>query len=230
MSMAVSWLLFPLVMLVLCLGCGLLLERATGRPLPGPLLPSIGLAVIIVLAELPTDRNATAGLATPVVIVVAVAGYALGWRRLRALRPDMWAVGVGCAAFALCAAPVVLSGHATFLGYFFLNDTAWHLALVDQLFAHGRDVASLKPGSFSGIVKPYLLNQYPVGTQLAAGAVRPLVGQDLAWVLQAYAALLLALVAVALHQILDRGVRVPALRAATAVTAAMSAPPTKQMA
>ena len=52
--MIAAWIAFPLVLLVLTLGCGLLLERATGRPL-GLLLVPGGLAVVIVAAELPDD-------------------------------------------------------------------------------------------------------------------------------------------------------------------------------
>jgi hypothetical protein len=218
--MAVAWLLFPLVLLAVALGCGLLVERAAGRRLPGALLPSLGLALVVVAAELCTDRRATAGLATAAVVVLASAGYVLGWRRLRGLRPDPWAVGVGVALFAVFAAPVVLSGHATFLGYFFLNDTAWHLVLMDQLLDRGRDVAGLPPGSFSGIAAPYLANQYPVGTQLVAASVRPLVGQDLAWLMAPYMAVVLALVGVTLHQLLARAVRPPVLRALVAIVAA----------
>src|SRR5437660_827312 len=126
MSMVVAWLLFPLVLLVVCGGCGLLIERVGGFRLPGALVPSVGFATVIVLGTALTYKSATAGLAPWVVAATALAGYAAGWRRLRASAPDRWAIVVGVGLFAVYAAPVVLTGKATFLGYLFLNDTAVH--------------------------------------------------------------------------------------------------------
>src|SRR3954452_1177927 len=107
------WVAFPLVLAALCIGCGLLVERAAG-PLPGALLAPVGLAALIVVASLATTNgvNATAGVW--LVVACAVAGFAAGrWRR----RADWWAVGAAVAVFAVFAALVVLSGQATFAGY-----------------------------------------------------------------------------------------------------------------
>src|SRR5882757_1694181 len=128
-----------------------------------------------------------------VVVVLAVAGFVLSWPRVRALRPDGWATATGIGVFLVLAVPVVLSGKATFLGYFFDNDTAVHLALVDQLFAHARTVLDLPPSSGSYIVGGYLATNYPVGAHAGLGLLRQLVGQDVAWVYQPYLAMLLAL-------------------------------------
>jgi hypothetical protein len=89
----VAWLLFPLVLLAVCLGCGLVVERIAGWSLPGGLLPSAGLAVVIVAATLSTERAVTAPLTTALIVVLALAGYVSSWRRLRSLRPEPWASG-----------------------------------------------------------------------------------------------------------------------------------------
>ena len=112
--MLVAWVLFPLVLLAVCLGCGLAVEWIAGGVLPGTLLPSLGLALVIVIATITTQSGTTAPLTTWVVVAIALAGYASAPQRLR---PEPWAVGVALGVFALCAAPVVLSGNATFLGY-----------------------------------------------------------------------------------------------------------------
>src|SRR5689334_7455444 len=135
--MLVAWVLFPLVLLAVCAGCGLLVERIAGFSLSGRLLPSLGLALVIVVASLTTDSSSFARFTTAVVVALAVVGYASSWRRVRALRPDRWAVGLGLAIYLIAAAPVVLSGSAAFLGYFTLNDAAVHFALIDQLLSHG---------------------------------------------------------------------------------------------
>ena len=115
--MLVAWVLFPLVLLAVCLGCGLAVEWIAGGVPPGTLLPSLGLALVIVIATSTTQSGTTAPLTTWVVVAIALAGYASAPQRLRTLRPEPWAVGVALGVFALCAAPVVLSGNATFLGY-----------------------------------------------------------------------------------------------------------------
>jgi hypothetical protein len=221
--MIVAWLLFPLVLLAGCLGCGLLVERICGWQLPGGLLPSVGLALVIVAATLTTSNAHTAPLTTAVVVVLAVAGYATSWQRLRSLRPERWSLAVGLGVFAVCAAPVVASGNATFLGYFVLNDSEVHFSLIDQLLAHGHDLAALTPNSlFFYTVHNYLATSYPTGADVALGAVRPLVGQDLAWIFQPYIAVMLALGGVALYELLQGVVRPHALRAGCAFIAAQA--------
>jgi hypothetical protein len=122
--------------------------------------------------------------------------------------------------YAIAAAPVVLSGSAAFLGYFTLNDAAVHFALIDQLLAHGRDLSGLASSSYLGILHNYLSTSYPVGSQVALGAVRPLVGADVAWIFQPYLAVIVSLGAVALFELLDGVVRSRPLRALCAFVAA----------
>src|SRR5262245_28258617 len=121
MSLLAAWVAFPLIALAAGTGCGLLLDRASGERIPGALLPSAGLAAVIVVATLATRTDPTAELASPLVLIMTVAGWALGWRRLRGARVDWWAVAASVGLFAVLAAPVVLGGEATFLGYFIQN-------------------------------------------------------------------------------------------------------------
>src|SRR5688500_7101384 len=130
MTMVAAWIGLPLVLIALSVGCGLLVRRLTGLRMPGALIPAIGLAVLIVVAQFLTLLHATAELATPAIVALAVAGFALwGIPRLGSL--DLWAVTVAIAVFAVFAAPIVLSGDATFAGYIRLDDTATWMALTD---------------------------------------------------------------------------------------------------
>ena len=137
MTLLVCWVVFPLALGVLSLGCGLLLEAAAGVRLPGALLPSAGLAVIVVVVHFTTLADATAELSTPAVVALAAAGIALSvpWRRGPI---DGWAVAAALGVYAVFAAPVVLSGQATFAGYIKLDDTATWLAITDHVMQHGR--------------------------------------------------------------------------------------------
>ena len=53
MSLVVSWLLFPLVLGLLTLGCGLLLGAAAGVHVQRVLLMPLGFAVIVVVSLIP---------------------------------------------------------------------------------------------------------------------------------------------------------------------------------
>jgi hypothetical protein len=220
--MIAAWLLFPVVMLAVCLGAGLAVDWATGSELPGTIVISVGLALIMVVATLTTSHAATASVTTPVVLVLAVAGFVFRRRRVRRMRPDPWAGLVGVGVFCVCAAPVVLSGNATFLGYFVLNDGVFHFSLIHQLLAHGHDVSALPPSSYSVLLKVYLSTSYPTGADLPIGVLRPLVGQDVAWLFQPYMAVIMGLGGAAIYELLLGVVASRPLRALSAFVAAQA--------
>ncbi|MEX2448582.1 MAG: hypothetical protein WD404_07545, partial [Solirubrobacterales bacterium] len=62
MSLFVAWIAYPLVLLALCLGLGLLVDVLCGRRLPGALLAPAGLAGIVVVGQFTTLAEATAEL------------------------------------------------------------------------------------------------------------------------------------------------------------------------
>ena len=223
MTLIVAWIVFPAVLLALSAGCGALVERLARVTLPGPVVPSIGLAAMVVATQACTYWDATAELAVPVVIVLAVAGLVAGRDRLRALRPDWWALGAAAGVFAVFAAPVFLSGDPTFAGYGVLGDTSIHFVLIDRLMEHGRDVSDLAPSSYKSALEGYFGTAYPTGAHTALGAARPLVGQDVAWVFQPYLAVLMALTAGLLYQLAGSVVRPRFARAAIAFVAAQPA-------
>jgi hypothetical protein len=220
--MVVAWVLFPLVMLAVCLGCGLAVERVAGWMLPGGLLLSVGLALVIVASTLTTGSASTASLTTPVVVLLALAGYVSSWRRLRALRPDGWAIAVGLGVFAVCAAPLVVSGNASFLGYFVLSDIGVHFGLIDRVLAHGQTWSGLPPSAYQSLLQIYLSSSYPIGADVGLGALRPLVAQDVAWIFQPYLAMILTFGGLALYELLRGVVRSRPLRALCAFAAAQT--------
>lgn len=200
MSLLVPWLVFPLVLGLISLGCGLLLEQLSAIELTGALVLPAGFAVVIVAAGFATMTSATAGVATPLVVALAVAGWGLSipWRRARL---DGFALAAGAGTFAAFAAPVVLSGRATFAGYIKLDDTATWLALTDRVLDHGRSLAGLAPSSYWAVLNDYLGSGYPVGAFLPLGVARSLVGQDAAWLFQPYVAFLGAMLALGLYSL-----------------------------
>src|SRR5204863_8374970 len=150
--------------------------------------------------------HATTFLATPLVLILAVAGLAVGVRSLRPMTYDLWPFVAGFGVFCVYAAPVVLSGHATFLGYTLLGDTSIHFVLIYRVMSPGHSLAGLAPSSYQATLSGYYSTAYPLGAHTALGAVRPLVGQDVAWVFQPYLALLAAFTALSVYALLARAI------------------------
>lgn len=220
--MITAWVLFPVLLAALCLGCGLLLEVAVGRRLPGLLLAPAGFGVIVVVTGLATASGTTAPLATPAVLALAVAGAGLTYP-WRGRRPEPWALAAALAAFAVYAAPIVLSGDPTFGGYIKLDDTATWLAFVDRLMEHGRDLSGLAPSSYQTTLQVNLPSGYPVGAFLPLGVGSQLTGDDPAWLVQPYMATMAALLTLCLASLARTLVPSPRWRALVAFGAAQPA-------
>lgn len=217
-----SWLLFPALLLLLALGCGLLLERLARVEIPGALLIPAGFATLIVAGQLTTSTDATAELTVPLVAALAVAGFALGAGR-RSLRPNPWAAGAAALVFAVYGAPVLLSGEATFAGYIRLDDTATWLALTDRVMEHGPSLAGLAPSTYEATLAFNLGDGYPVGVFIPLGAGHVLTGIDSAWLIQPYISLLAAMLALSAWQLLGRLLPSAPLRAGVAALGAQPA-------
>lgn len=200
-ALLVCWLAFPLLLGLLAQGCGTLVARLAGRPLALGVRIPCGVALVIALLDLATRTTTTAPLAVPAVLVLGALGLALDppWRwRLRPAAPALAAAAV---VFAIYAAPVVLSGMATWTGYIKLDDTATWLALVDRALAHGRTLTGLPPSSYRATLASYLIVGYPLGSFLPLGIGHVALGVDLAWLVNPWMAFMAATLALALHRI-----------------------------
>jgi len=221
-TLPVPWLAFPLLLAALSCGCGLLLERASGLRLPRAIVLPCGFAVSILAAQLAVMTNATAELAAPAVVAVAIAGFVLArpWRRMKF---DGWAAGAAIGAFAAYAAPIVLSGRATFAGYIKLDDDSTLLALLDRAIEHGRSLAGLEPSTYQRVLDTLLDEGYPLGSLLPIGFGRAIVGGDSMWLYQPAMAFMAAMLALGLYELARPIVPSRWVRAVIAIVAAQSA-------
>src|ERR671922_2986811 len=221
MTLLVCWLVFPLLLAAVCLGCGLAVTRWTRTHVPATLLIPVGFAAVVVIGSFTTLTPRTAPLTVPLFLAVAAVGVGSS---LPAARPriDRWAVAATLIVFAVFAAPVVLAGEATFAGYIKLDDTATFLALTDRAIEHGRDLEGLAPSSYEAALA-FNLHFYPLGSLLPLGAGAALTGKDAAWLFQPYLAFLAALLALVLYQLAALVVAPRALRATAAVLGAQAA-------
>ena len=199
MGVVGGWLIVPLVLTILVVGHGLIVERLCGMPLPGPLVPAVGLATLIVVTGLLTIATVTAPLASPVAAGVSVLGLVWGcpWRRLLR-RGALITAAVAAAAFVLFAAPSLLTGQASITGYLKLDDTATWLALTEHVVDHGRNLDGLAPTSYRRTLESWLGGGYPVGAFLPLGVASRLARQDPAGAYQPVMAVYAAILALGL--------------------------------
>jgi hypothetical protein len=221
----VSWVLAPLLILVVSLGCGLLVHWASGRTLPKLYLLPIGFAVLMVVSAFSTQWSATAKFAGFAMVVVAMAGLALGWRALLGARPPrelLWPAAAAFAGFAVVAAPMVLAGSPGFTGYTRIVDIGHQFDLAAYLAANGRTPIAHPDSSYSYVASKLLGSGYPGGWQSALGGFARLLGTDLMWIYQPFLAVTSGMGALALYGLLERSI---AARAARAVAAAVAIQP-----
>lgn len=195
-------------------GCGALVERAAALRLPLSVRLPCGTALMLAVIDLLTRSTSTVGAAIPAVCALAAAGILLrlpwpttwtvpwrahaGWAGWRPL--DRTAIAP-LLVYAIYAAPIVLSGAATWAGYVKLDDTATWLALVDRTLSAGHSLAGLPPSTYTDTLASYLTGGYPVGSFLPLGLGHALLGQDIAWLTDPWMAFMAAMLAFSLQRI-----------------------------
>jgi hypothetical protein len=199
-----AWLWAPVVLYVLALGLGLLAERVLRLELPNALVAPVGMAVAIVLVVPVYRIGIGAAGATPLLVVLAIAGLALARRDLLR-RANPGAAGIAAvAAYGLYLAPVILSGHWTWPGYNFVNDTASNLVFADLLEHHGFTRPSAADSTTAAIQALPAGEGYPVGAHALLATVRPLTGAPLAAVYQPVVGAVAGLAAMSLAHLARR--------------------------
>jgi hypothetical protein len=221
--MILAWLVYPLVLAALGAGWGILVEKGASKQLPNSLVIPVGLVAVIVVAGLFTAFSGTAKVAVPVCAAGAVAGLAWGardraWRRL-----ELWPVLAAIGVLLMYGAPVLLSGHATWLGYLRLDDTATWFNVADNVFAHGRSVAGIPKSTYTLVYTGDVGPSYPLGSFMIFGVGRALTGSDLAWVFDPYLAVCGAAIAMCVYALAEPYVASPRRRALVAFLGAQPA-------
>lgn len=227
MTFVLSWVVYPLLLVALSLGIGLLLRWLAGSDaLPGVLVVPVGFAGIVALVVFPTQLDATAELAGLLVLAVAVGGFLLTGRglltTLRPTRAWLWPALAALLPAAAIAAPIVLTGQPGLTGYGRIVDTAHQLDLTAWLTSEGRrvPVESMIDSSYLRQAFQTINVGYPGGAQAALGATSGLLGVDPIWTYQVFLAVLAAVLGLALFSLLGRAIPSAPWRAVAAGVAA----------
>src|SRR5580693_2537394 len=218
----------PVALWVVCLGCGLALERLLRVRLSNALLLPLGLCVAFALIFPGYAAGAGDALAITLLVVVALAGLVLAQDGLRARLNPGWPGVAGLAVYVLYMLPVIVYGHWTWAGYDFVNDSAFEMLLAAHIKGYGLTLGNIPLTSEQQFLMSYLNSGYPLGTQSLLGTLSGLTDTDVPVLYQGFIASLAAFGAVALSTV-TRGLLNPR-RAAFAAIAAMAANLTYQYA
>ena len=213
MTFLAAWVAFPLLALALSTGAGLLVERIGGSPLPATLRPAVGFAALVCVTQITSILGVSVVLAPAAALLVAVAGFVLG----DVSRPHRSTLLLGLVVFLAFAAPALFTGEPTFLGYQNLGDASIHFEIVDRWMHHGPSTSGLAASNYRDTLNAYFDTSYPTGSHTVLGAVRLLLGIDVAWVFQPYLVVLAVLAGLGLHALVRPYLRSPWAAAAAAL-------------
>jgi hypothetical protein len=221
-----AWVVFPLVLLVASVGCGLLVRAASGGQLSTLLLTPVGFALVVAICAFATSYGWLAPLAGPIVAVFALAGFALHLRGRPSLRlPSgargrwLWPLLAAAIAFSAIGGPVFLTGRVGWTGYTRIVDIAFQMDFAQHLANAGR-VSPPNGNSSYNIVNSKLLGiGYPGGSQATLGGMAKLSGTNVAFAYQAFLAFVAAMGATAIFALLGRVTRNGLLRCVGAAVA-----------
>ena len=218
----------PVLVWVMCLGCGLALERLLRVRLSNGLVLALGLCVSYVLIMPGYTAGAGDALAIALLAVVALAGMVFARDGLRARVNPGWAGVAGLGTYVIFMLPVIVYGHWTWSGYDFVNDSSFEMLLANHVKGFGTTLGHISESSERQFLVQYLNNGYPLGTQALLGTLSGVLAAPVAVLYQGYISSLAALGAVALCSVAER--RVVGWRAAAVALAAICANLTYQYA
>lgn len=208
--------LYPLALLALSVGSGLLVRRLGGGWLPGVLVAPVGFALVVVVCAFATYISWLAPAAGYIALTLAVAGFALEARAGRLTRPRIaavpWAALAALGAFLAVGSPALLSGTPTWSGYSRIVDIGFQMDFSQYLAEAGRAAAG-DASSYLANVEKLVEIGYPGGGQATLGATAALIHTNLAWCYQTYHAFAAAIGALAIYSLLGGVTRRGWLRA-----------------
>jgi hypothetical protein len=201
---AVAWVGLPLAFTLTGLGLGLLVEWALRLRLPSTALLPLGACSSICLLLGIYQLGGHGWLPAALLALLAIAGLVLARAELRARFSPSPAALAAIAVAALYLAPSVLTGHWTWNGYNFLNDTAVQFLLADELKHHGVAHLSDAQSTRSEVIRTYIDTGYPLGTHAHVAGLATLLGAGVDVIYQSYIAMLAATATLAFASIARR--------------------------
>lgn len=185
MDLFLTLIVYPVILLLLSLGTGMLIERV-GVELPGRLVAPVGFAGLIVISQFLTLRAAVAPWTPAGLVGAALIGFIAGRRRLltwlrQPVRQSLAVITPALAAYLTMAIVVLAAGRLTFPGYLLDTTGSFHISAGAWMLHHGQ-VFPTGPPAYGTMLNDYFgIGGEPVGGQGLLGSSGWLTGQSLIW-------------------------------------------------
>ena len=214
-----------MVLVAVALGLSFGVELISGTRLPWAVRPAMGLAVMILVAQLFVSADATAELAIPIVVGLGAFGLAMGWSAGLFKGPvPVWGIGAALGVYLVYGAPVLLIGRADLGGLHQARrhrQPGWRSAITPS-----SSVAAwrgFEPSTWEALIEINISTGYPIGSFVPMALIGTVTGQDVAWTVQPSMAVLAAMLALLLYEYLRSLISGAAVRAVVAFLGAQSA-------
>lgn len=197
-QMLLAWVVFPCMVLLISAGVGVLCERLAARELGVMTLPT-GFAASIVAFCFSLQLGVSASASSALVAMAALVGVGLAIKDRTNFKAESRAL-VLCAlvaagiAYLIGIAPLLGSGRLGVLGYVILNDPAWHLSLIEWIYANGINPATVLD-SANASISQQLGQGYPLGSYSWQLIAKSLLGIRPMFIWTPTAAITLAMIA-----------------------------------
>ncbi len=208
-----AWVLFPLVLLAVSTGCGMLVRRVAAGELSTLLVVPVGFALVVVICAFATSYGWLAQAARPGVAITAIVGLGLEARQRPTSRPKLrlgpwvWPLLAALVAFAAIGGPVFLTGSVGWTGYTRIVDIAFQFDFAQHLADAGRTTPLHGDSSYNIVTAKLIGIGYPGGSQATLGSMAGLIGTNVAWCYQSFLAFVAAMGALAIFSMLGRVTR-----------------------
>jgi hypothetical protein len=196
------WFVGPVVLVAVALGLSFGLELISGARVPWGVRPALGLALMMLLAQVGITTDATAELTVPAIVALGAFGLWMGWSTgLWSGRLPGWGILAALGVYVVFAAPVLFSGEPTWAGYIKLDDSATWMGLTDHAFEFGHRTSGFPISTWEALIDINAGSGYPVGSFVPMALIGRVTGQDVAWTLQPSMAVMAAVLTLLLSQI-----------------------------
>jgi hypothetical protein len=196
------WLVGPVVLLAVALGLSFGVELISGARVPWGIRPALGLALMMLLAQIGIATDATAELTIPAIVALGAFGLWMGWSGgLYSGSLPGWGILAALGVYVVFGAPVIFSGDPTWTGYIKLDDSATWMGLTDHAFEFGHRTSGFPPSTWEALIDFNAGSGYPVGSFVPMALISRVTGQDVAWTLQPSMAVMAAVLTLMLSQI-----------------------------
>jgi hypothetical protein len=184
-DLILCWFVGPVVFLAVAVGLSFGLELIAGTRVPWGVRPALGLAVMMVLAQLVITTDATAELAIPLIVALGAFGLWMGWSYGLFSGPlPGWGILAALGVYIVFAAPVLFSGEPSWAGFIKLDDSATWMGLTDHAFEFGHRTSGFAPSTWQALIDFNAGSGYPIGSFVPMALMSRVTGQDVAWTLQ----------------------------------------------